>query len=76
MQLCNDDLTSSMVWLSRKHINCGTDLEARSGNEARVETHRSGQSVPSHLECATCMCFWTWRGVSWGIVAFVLLLVK
>lgn len=42
LQLEDDNLTSCMVWLMMEEIICGTNVEVRSGKEARVETHRSG----------------------------------
>lgn len=42
LQLEEDNLTSYMVWFTIERIICGTDFVVRSGNEVRVETHRSG----------------------------------
>ena len=63
LQLRDDDLTSPIVWLIKDEMICLMDLEARSGNEERVETQSSGRSVLSHVEWATWMCFWTWISV-------------
>ena len=42
MHFSKDDLTSYMVWFTLAEIISGSDLEARSGKEERVETHMCG----------------------------------
>jgi hypothetical protein len=42
VQFVKEALTLYMVWFTLAEIICVSDLEARSGKEERVETHRSG----------------------------------